>query len=76
MVKPVTRDNIIGKYVEFIDKRRGDCKYRIGKVKKVTGVRKIWVSVQLPAKSKNRRIPFHWIKGTITKSGLRREIEW
>lgn len=73
MVKAVTRDNLINKTVEFYDR---DNKYRIGKVKKVTGKNKIWVSVRLPTKTKNRRIPHYWITNTITKSGLRRMIIW
>ena len=71
--EPVTKEKLIGKYVEFRDKNE---KYRIGKVKKVTGKRKIWVSIRLPAKTKNIRIPHIWVKNTITKSGLRREIIW
>ena len=73
MVEPVTKDKLIGKFVEFSDR---DSKYRVGQVKKVTGKRKIWVSVRLPTRDKNMRIPHTWVKNTITKSGLRREIIW
>ena len=76
MVKAVTRDNIIGKFVEFIDRRKFDVKYRIGRVRKVTGKHKIWVSLELPARNKNIRIPAKWIKNTITPSGIRRDIIW
>jgi hypothetical protein len=73
MVEPVTRDKLIGKFVEFFDR---DNKYRIGKVKRITGKRKIWVSVRLVMRRKNMRIPHTCIKNTITKSGLRRNIIW
>ena len=80
MPKPVTRDNLIGKYIEFHDKRctkskMPDCKYMIGKVKRIVGKKKITVTVEIPYK-KRIRIKREWIIGTITHSGLRRMIEW
>ena len=73
MAKPVEKENIIGKYVEFYDK---DSKYRVGKVKNVTGKRKIYVSVRLPLMSRNTKVPAEKIIGTVSRSGMRRMIIW
>jgi len=67
----IHKDDLVGKYIEFIDKKKGG--FRIAKVVKVSGRT---VSIRKAGHKKAQPVKMEDIKCNIHHGHCRREIDW